>query len=163
MLRISRLSDYGVVISTRLAETGALCSVTDLAGATGIPKPTVSKILKTLSKAGLVRSVRGPHGGYGLVRPATEIAVGDVVTALEGPIGITECVVGDDPSCEYVGRCGVQANWQRINEVIAQALRQVSLAEMCTPLIQLRAARGPTSPPIENHASETPVKEGSGQ
>jgi FeS assembly SUF system regulator len=149
MLRISRLADYGVVVSTRLAALpeGALRSVRELSEETGIPQPTVAKILKRLSKGTVVTSERGARGGYRLTAPAEETSIARVITALEGPIGITECVSGDEDEadCAYLGRCDVHGNWQRINEAIDHALRGITLAEMARPpapvLVQLGLQR----------------------
>ncbi len=136
MLKISRITDYGVVLVTRLAalEGADVCSVRDLARETGIPQPTASKILKQLARDGIVASERGAQGGYRLARRPEEMSVAEVITALEGPIGVTECGTHEaDDDCELSGRCGVRGNWQRINEAIAAALRDITLAEMAQP------------------------------
>src|SRR5262249_34284979 len=105
MLRISRLTDYAVALASTLAQApeGSACSVRDLANATGIPHPTVSKILKQLTKHGLLISHRGVAGGYRLVRPAAQVSVADVVTAIEGKIALTDCshdgTDGDQAAC----------------------------------------------------------------
>src|SRR5688572_31720173 len=109
MLRISRIADYGVVLGTRLATLphADVRSVRDLATETGIPQPTVSKILKQLARGGLVDSTRGQHGGYRLARRPEDVTVAGIITALEGPIGVTECgheQAHDD--CELSARCG---------------------------------------------------------
>lgn len=140
MLRISRIADYGVVLGTRLATLPYedVRSVRDLAQETGIPQPTVGKILKLLARAGVVESTRGARGGYKLARRAEDLTVADVIAALEGPIGVTECGQSDsEHECELSERCGVRGNWQRINVAIAQALQQITLAEMAAPAPQL--------------------------
>lgn len=158
MLRISRLADYGVVLSTHLASMapGELRSTSEMSSRTGIPQPTVSKILKTLAKAEVVQSVRGVHGGYRLARSAEDTSVAEVITALEGPIGVTECGVdGEDLDCQLSGRCDVRGNWQRINTAIQGALEGISLAEMAQPAVAALVSLGrrhadghvvPTSP-----------------
>lgn len=106
----------------------------DLAVFTQIPEPTVSKVLKALTRAGVVTSQRGAKGGYALSRPASEIGVQEVIEALEGPIAVTEC--SDDTSdsnCEYETNCSVRANWQRINQVVQEALATITLADMAQP------------------------------
>lgn len=144
MLRISRIADYGVVLGTRLATLphDDVRSVRDLAKETGIPQPTVSKILKQLARGGLVDSTRGQHGGYRLARRPHEVTVAGIITALEGPIGVTECAdhVSED-DCEFSQRCGVRGSWRRINDAIASALAGITLADMASPhpsLITLR-------------------------
>jgi Rrf2 family protein len=110
-------------------------NVRALAAATGVPEPTVRKVLKTLVRAGIVCSVRGTHGGYALARPAGDISVAEVVIAVEGPIAVTECASeATAGACDLEGRCNVQGPWQRISAAIRDALVQLSLAEMATPV-----------------------------
>jgi FeS assembly SUF system regulator len=146
MLRITRIADYGVVLATRLAMLlpEDMRSVPELARETGVPQPTVSKILKQLGRAGILESTRGARGGYRLARRPEDVTVADVIAALEGPIGMTDCGHGDDHSdCELSSRCGVRGNWQRINEAIADALSAITLAEMAEPKPALvRIGRG---------------------
>lgn len=141
MLKISRTADYGIVLATRLAALRGkeLRSVSELALETGISSPTVSKILKGLSRSGVVTSERGARGGYRLVRSPQETSVAEIIEALEGPIGITECVREDASSdCEFLGRCDVHGNWQRINEALQSVLRQIPIADMARrPTTQL--------------------------
>lgn len=134
MLRISKLTDYGVVLATHLASTREAQPVRDLALETRIPQPTVSKVLKALTKAGVVTSQRGARGGYRLARLPEETQVLDVITALEGPVAVTECSdVRVEGACEYETDCGVRANWVLINEAVQQALRGITLADMTGP------------------------------
>ena len=143
MLRISKLTDYAVVLTTHLADTAGVTSVRALAEGSAIPEPTVAKVLKTLAKAGLVDSVRGAHGGYRLAREATAITVAEIIEAIEGPIAVTECVDAES-ECSLEEQCGVRANWQRINDAVATALQGITLAEMARPdaprLFQIRKA-----------------------
>ena len=138
MLRISKIADYGVVLATHLALSPSeeSHSVSSLAAATGVPEPTTAKVLKLLSSGGVVSSRRGAYGGYRLSRPADQISVADLVTALEGPIAVTEC--SDDVAvdrCDHEGSCDVRANWQRINVAVHEALSAISLADMTRPLV----------------------------
>ena len=130
MLRISKLTDYGTVLLAHLAanQTG-VCSAADVASATGIAPPTVSKLLKSLARAGLVTSTRGANGGYRLSRPPQNISAADVIDALEGPVSITECS-SSDSDCEHEGVCSVGGAWQRINVAIRQALKDVTLNDL---------------------------------
>ncbi|HEY5558756.1 MAG TPA: SUF system Fe-S cluster assembly regulator [Steroidobacteraceae bacterium] len=128
MLRISRLTDYATVILASLGG-GALASAADIAERTHIGLPTVSKLLKELQHAGLVRSVRGAHGGYQLAKPTAEINAADIIDAVEGPVALTECASG-------AGQCGIEATcqvghgWQRVSVAIRRALREVSLEQL---------------------------------
>ena len=131
MLRISKLTDYAVVLATELASEGSPRSVTRLSSATGVPAPTTSKVLKSLTRAGLLESVRGKAGGYRLSRPAEEISVAALIRAIEGPIAVTECADENDGHiCSIQEDCGVRANWQRINRAVEEALEKVRLSDM---------------------------------
>ena len=130
MLRISKLTDYGTVLLAHLAANQAtVCSAADVASATGIAPPTVSKLLKSLARAGLVCSTRGANGGYRLARPPQQISAADVIDALEGPVSITECSASDG-DCEHEGVCSVGGAWQRINVAIRRALQDVTLNDL---------------------------------
>ena len=130
MLRISKLTDYGTVVLAHIASRpGEPVSAADVAAGTGIATPTVSKLLKSLARAGLVLSTRGAHGGYRLARAAGEISAADVIDALEGPVSITECS-GSDSHCEHEGVCSVGGAWQQINVAIRRALDDVSLLDL---------------------------------
>ena len=130
MLRISKLTDYGTVVLAHLAAHQAVvCSAADVAQATGIALPTVSKLLKLLARAGLVKSTRGANGGYRLSRPPQEISAADVIDALDGPVSITECSATDG-DCEHEDVCSVGGAWQRINVAIRRALKDVTLNDL---------------------------------
>jgi FeS assembly SUF system regulator len=131
MLRISKLTDYAVVLSTELASTTSPRSVTRLSASTGVPAPTTSKVLKSLTRAGIVESVRGKAGGYRLARGAGEISVAELIRAIEGPIAVTECADENDGHiCSIQEDCGVRANWQVINRAVEDALEKVRLSDM---------------------------------
>ena len=133
MLRVSRLTDYATVVMTCIAaHPDDVLSTAQIADETRLELPTVSKLLKSLGHAGLVESFRGVNGGYRLARPAGEITLAEIVEAMEGPIGMTECGVTEG-QCEREAQCGVRGSWQRINSVLDHALRAVSLADMLRP------------------------------
>ena len=134
MLRVTKLTDYATVVLTVLAARPAeVLSATELAEAAGLEPPTVSKLLKPLAQAKLVEGLRGVRGGYRLTRQASEITLIEIVEAMEGPLAITECSQ-DDSQCGIAEQCGVRSNWRLINDVLADALRGVTLAQMLRPL-----------------------------
>ncbi|GAB3034456.1 MULTISPECIES: SUF system Fe-S cluster assembly regulator [Oleiagrimonas] len=136
MLRVSRLTDYATVVMTCLAsQPGEVLSAVQIAEEARLELPTVSKLLKTLGHAGLVESFRGANGGYRLAREAGRINLAEIVEAMEGPLSMTECSVSVG-SCDHESYCTVRGNWQRINTVVAQALRAMTLAEMLEPAPQ---------------------------
>lgn len=133
MLRVTRLTDYATVVLTVLAaEPDRVLSAAELAERASLEPPTVSKVLKPLAQAGLLEAFRGAHGGYRLSRPAAEISLIAIVEAMEGPLAMTECSL-DDASCGIASQCGARANWRRINDIVADALGRVTLAQMLEP------------------------------
>lgn len=145
MLRLSKLTDYAVVVLVRLAETEGVQTSPGIAAATGIPEPTVAKVLKTLSAGGLVVSQRGARGGYRLLRPLADIPVADVIAAVDGPIALAACVDGSAVECEFQGLCPVRGRWDPVNDAIHQALSAITLADMQETAVP-RAFRVPHRP-----------------
>ncbi|MCY7353944.1 MAG: SUF system Fe-S cluster assembly regulator [Lysobacter sp.] len=134
MLRVTKLTDYAsVILSVLAARPDDVLSTTGLAEQAGLEVPTVAKVLKPLAQAGLVEAFRGVNGGYRLARCADAISLIEIVEAIEGPLGMTECSVHAG-LCGIEHSCGVRANWRRINDVVADALRGVTLAEMLAPV-----------------------------
>ena len=130
MLRISRLTDYGTLVLAHLSGRGDQpTSASEVAAATGIGLPTISKLLKLLAKSGLVTSTRGAQGGYRLARTTDEISAADIIDSLEGPVHITECSA-DDSHCDFESVCSVGGSWQRINVAIRRALGDISLTDL---------------------------------
>jgi len=133
MLRLSKLTDYAVVVLTRLCECSrfeAVQTTPRIAEATGVPEPTVAKVLKALTAANLVASQRGARGGYRPTRGLGEITIADVIAAIDGPIALTACVEGAPGSCDVEGRCAVRGRWDLVNGAIHRALSQITLADM---------------------------------
>src|SRR4029077_19456303 len=93
MVKLGKLTDYGLVLMTCIAKGQgvSLRTATDLAAESHLPLPTVSKLLKELLQSGLLVSQRGVKGGYTLARPARDIALNDIIAALEGPVALTQC------------------------------------------------------------------------
>jgi FeS assembly SUF system regulator len=137
MLRLSKLTDYAVVVLNRLGdcqEAGADCVQTSpgIAAATGVPEPTVAKVLKALAAAGLVTSQRGARGGYRLSRALDIVTVVDVIVAVDGPIALTACVDGGIGCCEVERQCAMRGRWGLVNDAIRTALSNITLADMRT-------------------------------
>ena len=130
MLRISKLTDYGTLVLSQLSLTPSQpASAGVVADQTRIALPTVSKLLKALTRSGLVVSTRGAQGGYALARPAEEITAAQIIDALEGPVAITECSANGS-ACDLEAFCRVGHSWQRINLSIRKALDQVTLSDL---------------------------------
>jgi len=131
MLRLSKLTDYAVVVLVRLSSGGeGVQTSPGIAAATGIPEPTVAKVLKSLAAAGLVASQRGARGGYRPVRALSAVGVAEVIAAVDGPIALTACVEGSAAGCDSEHLCPMRGRWDPVNEAIKQALSEISLADM---------------------------------
>lgn len=129
MLRLSKMTDYAVVVLVQLAE-GHMQTSPAIAAETGIPEPTVAKVLKALAANGLVASVRGARGGYRLLRPLDAVPVADVIAAIDGPIALTACVEGSTVECGSSGLCPMRGRWGPVNAAITAALSAITLADM---------------------------------
>jgi len=130
MLRLGRLADYAIVLCASLAEQqDASTTARSLARETGIPPPTVIKLLKLLTAAGLTRSTQGRHGGYALARPPAGIGLTEIIETVQGPIALTECSreVG---LCGIQGSCQTQRHWLAINRAFREALAGIRLADL---------------------------------
>lgn len=133
MLRLSKLTDYATVILSFMARDGKpVHAAMEIAAATGIALPTVSKILKLLVNAEVLSSTRGAKGGYALASEPERITVAAVICALEGPIALTECSISHQ-GCEQASGCGIRSNWSVINQAIHDALESVTLADLIRP------------------------------
>ena len=153
MLRLSKLADYAVVVLVRLSHAEGCQTSPGVAAITGLPEPTVAKVLKALASAGLVRSQRGARGGYQLARPLGAIPVAEVVTAIDGPIAIAACVEGGAGGCESEDMCPVRGRWDPVNHAVMQALMRITLADMTSIPVRPAATRSvqpvPSSIPAE--------------
>lgn len=136
MLRISKLTDYATVILSHIAKyTDQMHSAGSVAEVTGIALPTVTKLLKLLANGSVLVSTRGSNGGYMLARTPETISVAEIISILEGPIGLTECSITHE-GCEQAAGCNISGNWGLINQAIRTTLESISLADMIKPVQQ---------------------------
>ena len=150
MIILSKLADYGVIVATHLAtHPDRQENAAAVAAATRLPQATVAKLLKGLAHAGLVTATRGAAGGYRLARPGCAISVAEVVAAIDGDIGLTQCSVHTD-DCERTTYCPTRPHWAAINRAVGTALAAVTLDDMISPFAFLPAAA-----PKRNAAPET--------
>jgi FeS assembly SUF system regulator len=148
VIRLTRLSDYGIVLMAQLAGRTDTSphNAREVAAAARLPLPVVSKILKSLARRGLLVSHRGAKGGYSLARPPEQITAAEMIAALEGPIGLTECAVHPG-LCVQEPSCHVREPWQRINAALRRALAEVTLADL------VRRAPDPDTIPLRQLAA----------
>ena len=146
MLRLNRMTDYGIVVLGQMAQdVGRVRTAAALAEASGVPVPTVSKLLKQMTAASLITARRGAKGGYALDRPAAEVTVTEIIQALEGPIALTACVEGSDEQCNVARLCPIRGGWEKVNGAIRQALEAVSLSDL------VHGGYDFVEPPVEAH------------
>ena len=131
-MRLSNLADYAVITMSQAATHcgDGRVSAAELASETGLPVPTVQRLVSKLTAAGLLRSVRGVGGGLQLGRPAAAITVADIVEAVEGPIALTACVEGS--ACDHEGHCTMKPHWPLINAKMRGALAEITLNHLRT-------------------------------
>jgi FeS assembly SUF system regulator len=135
MLRLSKLTDYAVVVLVHLAAKEGVQTSPGIAAATGVPEPTVSKVLKILACSDLVSSQRGPRGGYRLNRGLAAIPIADVIAAIDGPIALTACVESSTSGGGSEGLCPMRGRWDPVNDAIYKALSEITLADMQVGLL----------------------------
>jgi FeS assembly SUF system regulator len=134
MIRIGKLTDYAFILLGRMASVNTrIHAAAELSEQSGVALPTVSKVLKTLARAGIVRSVRGAHGGYVLAGPPENFTLARIIDALEGPIALTECAITES-ACQQAASCGVRGHWSLINQAIRTALESVTMADLIRPV-----------------------------
>jgi len=149
LFRLSKSTDYGIRILAQLArdEAGTTHNAREVAARLHLPVPMVSKVMKSLARAGVLESHRGSKGGFSLRRRPSELSVADMIGALEGPVALTECLIG--PSlCQHEGSCTVQEPWSVINRAVQGTLATITLSDLIhpgfpasSPLLSLQIAR----------------------
>ena len=137
------MADYAVVIMaaasrhcgcgagvSALPDSRLRLSAGQLADETGLPAPTVQKLVSRLSAAGLLHSTRGVGGGIRLARPAAAITLADIVEAVEGPIQLTACIEEGRHDCSLEEACSVRPHWPAVSAALRGALADVSLIQL---------------------------------
>lgn len=142
MVRLSKLTDYGLVLMTCMArgKDVPLRTARDLARESRLPLSTVSKLLKQLLQSGLLVSHRGIKGGYLLAKEPRQISVVEIIAAIEGPMALTECSTDVTGLCTLEPRCPIKTNQQIINQAVREVLDRITLSDLIEPL-QLTALR----------------------
>jgi FeS assembly SUF system regulator len=135
IMRLARMTDYAVVVLCQMARAKgqAMFTASALAEATGLPAPSVSKILKRLAQKRVVIAHRGATGGYGLDRSPADITAREIIVALEGPLVLAACVEDGMETCGFESSCPIRGHWDPVNRAIHDALGDVTLADMAEP------------------------------
>ncbi len=157
VLRISRKIDYGLRAMIYLASipSDSVIPFREIARQMDVPEDFLAKILKTLVDQGLVRSTRGPHGGYALARSAADVSFLDVIEAVEGPVALNVCLDGED-ACGHSTACTMVQVWKQGQERMLDVYRQAKLSDLAFKpnaeghigLVQLSAAHATRPVPV---------------
>ncbi len=131
VLRISRKIDYGLRAMIYLASItqDSVVPFREIARQMDVPEDFLAKILKTLVDQGLVRSTRGPHGGYALARPPSAVSFLEVIEAVEGPVALNVCLDGED-ACGHSTACTMVSVWRLGQERMLDVYRQSKLSDL---------------------------------
>jgi FeS assembly SUF system regulator len=165
VFRINRQTDFGILILTSLVqgslsltaahrdedESSRLLSAPEIAAATGLSLPNVSKILKALVRGGILESLRGVQGGYRLLRDPHWITIQEIIETLDGPISLTQCADTGPDECDVGTFCPMSANWRYINDRVRETLEGITLAQMAVP--------GGVLASVAGQQSEDPMEE----
>ena len=140
-MMFSTKAEYGVRVMAYLAKSDdeGPISLGTIADAEGLPLAYLEHLVQRLRKAELVESRRGAHGGYTLARPAADISMAEVVSALEGDIAPIECITADADgvlTCAREGSepCPTKLLWTRVQGSIVRTLNEMTLDDLVQPL-----------------------------
>ncbi len=134
MLRLSRMTDYAVVVLHHMArQPEGNRNTADVALATGLPAPTVSKLLHRLTEVGIVAAERWRYGGYRLDRTPDTIRLSEVLGAFEGELALTDCIDSGGNTCEHENHCAIAGRWNVVSAAIRGVLDNLTLADVLEP------------------------------
>src|SRR5882724_11419390 len=153
IMQVSRKIDYALRAVIHLAneeDSERACSVAEIAAREKVPRHFLEKIIQELIHKGLVRSQRGPHGGYLLARSADRVTFRDVIEAVEGPISLNVCV-GEHADCSLMGACGMERVWREGQRRVMELFENTTIASVRRPRI---AEPLPVSNPIPGEPSK---------
>ncbi|HVN22889.1 MAG TPA: Rrf2 family transcriptional regulator [Syntrophorhabdales bacterium] len=136
MLKITADTDCGVMALFDIAyhSGGSLTQTKEIAARQGLSEGHIEQVFQRLKRARLVRSLRGPAGGYHLARADVEITIGDVVRAVDGPVRLVVCLRDDckpGKRCERIDSCVTRGVWQAASNILMEVFDSVTLADLC--------------------------------
>ena len=129
MLKVSRLTDYATAILVHLQKQQKTQSAEEVSKALFFETPTTSKVLKLLTKAGILSSIRGAAGGYLIANREQSVTLLDVISAIEGPTALTECSKTES-HCGQESDCDTRKGWQQVNQEIRDILLKMTIQRM---------------------------------
>lgn len=154
MLKLGRMTDYAVMVMGHMARRrGELQTTADVVLCTGLPVPTVSKLLHRLAELGLLVAIRGRNGGYRMDRETADISVAEIIAGFEGPVALTDCLPEGGGLCDFEDRCQVGGRWTTVARAVQQVLDDLTLADM---LETVSSRHGSGAGQVGHHASNAP-------
>src|SRR6267378_5629523 len=157
-------SDYGAHAVIELARRYGQCPVqcAEIASSQKIPESYLDQLLSSLRRVGIVHSVRGPHGGHELARDPRQLTLGDIVTALEGPVAPHEFVhePASDEGADWWAACAVRNAWLEAAEASQRVLDHTTIQDLLEEQVQIRANR--TEQPPANRTENPPATRSEG-
>jgi len=131
-MKLSTKGRYAVSAMYDLASHGKGKPITaaEISGRQGIPLPYLEQILAKLRKANLVKTVRGPSGGYVLVKKSAQVSIGDIIRASDGPVALADCVTVES-CCPKSGCCSTKGLWQTLSKKVSRVFDSTTLKDLC--------------------------------
>ena len=127
MLKLSKKTDYAIILLTHLGEEKFPVSAQEVATHYKLPYPMVANILKQLVASGLIESTRGKHGGYVLAKPTNEINLAEIIMVTDSPFNLVECV-HDEDNCKVHQYCPTRRPLLALHKKIQQFVEETTLA-----------------------------------
>lgn len=153
-LSLGRRADYAIRATLDLAHhPGQLRKAREIGEAMAVPTSFLPQILAQLVRAGISSSTAGPRGGYGLAKPAADVSLLDVVVAVDGEVGATECVLRGGP-CRWDDMCAVHLPWAQAQRAMTEELAATSFADLLE--LDHALARGELEVPPELTRADAP-------
>jgi Rrf2 family transcriptional regulator, cysteine metabolism repressor len=150
-MRLTMRSDYGahavIELARRYGEGPIQCA--EIAARQKIPEAYLDQLLSSLRRVGIIRSIRGPHGGHELARDPRELTLGDIVTALEGPVVPVEFVhapAADAEGTDWWAACAVRNAWHAAAEASQRVLDTTTIQSLVEEQVNIRAHRTQSEP-----------------
>jgi Rrf2 family protein len=160
LLKLTKKADYGLIALRHLASVpGATASTKDIADAYHLPVPLLAKVLQMLTKAKILQSVAGTHGGYKLARAARLVSALEVVRAIDGPVILTHCFT-EHGTCDQSDSCTVREPLRKVHEAILDLLGNFTIADLAAdakedaPPVKLTQLNAPLRLPELNPAPQ---------
>ncbi len=132
MLRISKKSEYGIMALKHLLNqpAGTFGRAKEIADIYSIPSEALAKILQTLARKGILKSIQGARGGYVLAKSGDNIKLSEIIECIEGPVGIVDCVTSEPCGCVQIDNCTISDPFRVIQEQFMIFLSRISLLDI---------------------------------